>query len=126
MNKFRARNKGNCEPSRVEYWFNVRTDVTQKIKAVVTFSTPNSKEGNKYIARELHFGSKMTSLIRRKNNAVFSTANNKKEAKTGHFWMHLLATNDEFKKLSALLLLGILLLRFLLHCNTASISVLTI
>ena len=64
----------------------------------------------------------MTSLIRRKNNAVFSTANNKKEAKTGHFWMHLLATNNEFKKLSALLLLCILLLRFLLHCNTASIQ----
>ena len=75
---------------------------------------PNSIEENKYIVSELHFGSKMTSLIRRHWQ------------QTGHFWMHLLATNNEFKKLSALLLLGMLLLRFLLHCNTASISVLTI
>lgn len=55
-----------------------------------------------------------------------STVNNTKGAKTGHFLMHLLAMNNEFKKLNALLLLGMLLLWFILHCNTASSSVLTI
>ena len=55
-----------------------------------------------------------------------STLNNTKGAKTGHFLMHLLAMNNEFKKLNALLLLDMLLLWFLLHFNTASISVLTI
>ena len=55
MNTFRAKNKGNCESSRVEYWFNVRTDVTQKIKAVVTFSTPQLYRGKQVHCKRTTF-----------------------------------------------------------------------
>ena len=39
----------------------------------------------------------MTNLIQQKNHVTCSTAETEKvQNNIGHFWMHLLATNDEY------------------------------
>ena len=60
--------------------------------AFVTF-----KEGSLYRGKQVSAQAKWSVKYNKRNNVVFNN-NDKKSANTGHFWMHLLATKNEYHR----------------------------